>query len=236
MNIINNGREYKNDEFNNIIYKNEDVNKNEKNIKLEISKVDSSLYVPKLLMIRLNRRNNLKNFSIFFFLFNLLLLGLGILYIDASSHTRRYISKGDDFWNFVFENKLKSKELVLIFSFTGIFEIFASSFNIMNGLVVMKHIFRGGLKIRLSFSIYTTMIIQIINFGFSFFIIIKYNLIINLNIFLLVLNGIHLLNTLIFFYYTRKIIVKEDDYMLSLNTLLKHKVDYFSEYERKLNN
>jgi len=235
MNVIENERENGDNEINNNDKPIIEDNDQPKNIKLDIKKVDPSIYMPKLLIVRLRRRLNIKYFSVIFFLYNIILLILGIFYIDASSNTRRYINNGDDFWNFYFENKIRNKELPLFFSFTGMLVIFSTSFNIMNGLVILKHIFKGGLKIRLSLAIYTTTIIQIINFGFSFYIIIKYSKAINLNILLLIINGFHLIITIVFFYYTRKIIVKEDDFMLSLSALLQHKKDYFNEYERKLN-
>ena len=136
-------------------------------IKLDMRKVDISVYMPKLLITRLVRREKLQNFSVMFFLYNIILLGLSITYLDSSSMTRRYISNGDDFWGFILENKLKPKEISLFFAFTGLLILFSSCFNIMNGIVILKHIFRGGLKIRLSFAIYTTLVIQIINASFE---------------------------------------------------------------------
>ena len=234
MNIHKNAEENNQDEINKIINENESDAK-PKNIKLHIKKVDPTVYLPKLLTSRLQRRENVKKFSIVFFLYNIILLILGIFYIDASFSTRKYIGNGDEFWNFVFENKMRPKELSLLFSFAGIFEILSTSFNIMNGLVILKHIFIGGLKIRLSFSIYTTTIFQVFNFGFSFFVIVRYGLVVNLNILLFILNFFHLLIAVAFFYYTRKIIRKEEDYMFPLKTLLQHKIEYFKEYEKKLN-
>ena len=225
---------------NNLEEKNKIINEHEqephlKNIKLDIRKVDPIVYLPKLLFARLKRRENVKAFSIVFFLYNIILLIIGILYIDASASTNKYIGNGDDFWNFVFDNKIRPKELSLLFSFAGIFVIFSISFNIMNGFVILNHIFKGGLKNRLSYSIYTTTVIQIVDFGFSFLLIVKYGLVVNLNILLFILNCFHLVITIVFFYYIRKIIVKEEDYMFPLKTLLQHKLDYFIEYEKKLN-
>lgn len=237
MNI--NGNVFKNndEQINEIIKQNESKeDTTTKNIKLDIKKVDQTIYLPKLLLTRLQRREKVKTFSIVFFLYNIVLLVLGVIYIDASSFTRKYIRNGDEFWNFVFENKKKPKELSLLCSFAGIFEILCCSFNIMNGLVILKHIFKGGLRIRLSFSIYSTTIIQVFNFGFSFFIIVNYGLVVNLNILLFLLNFFHLVIAIVFFYHTRKIIRKEEDYMLPLKTLILHKMDYFNEYKRKLNN
>lgn len=227
------------EEINKIIQENEQEPKQKQTnqkIKLDIKKTDQTVYLPKLLIARLKRRENVKGFSIVFFLYNLILLVIGIFYLDASASTRKYVGNGDEFWNFIFENKIRPKELSLLFAFTGVFVIFSCSFNIMNGLVILKHIFKGGIKIRLSYSIYTTTVIQSLNFGFAFFVIIKYALVVNLNIILLILNVFHLLITILFFYYTKKIIVKEEDYMSPLKTLLQHKLDYFNEYERKLNN
>ncbi len=235
MNIIQNEKENGEEQINNIDEENFENDNQTNYIKLDINKVDPSVFMPKLLIARLRRRMNIKYFSIVFFLYNIILLIIGIFYIDASSFTRKYINDADDYWNFYFENKIRNKEIPLVFSFTGILVIISTSFNIMNGLVILKHIFRGGLRTRLSFAIYTTTIIQAINFGFSFYIIIKYNQIINLNILLLILNGFHLVITIILFYFTKKIISKEDDFMLSLSVLNKHKIDYFNEYERKLN-
>jgi len=213
---------------------NEQLEKPE-NIKLDIKKVDPTVYLPKLLIARIKRRENIKGFSIVFFLYNIILLIIGIFYLDASATTRKYIRNGDDFWNFIFESKIRSKELSLLFAFTGVFVIFSTCFNIMNGIVILKHIFKGGLKVRLSFCIYATTVIQVFNFGLAFFIILSYRLVVILNILLIVLNLFHLLITIFFFYFTRKIIVKEEDYMSPLKTLLQHKLDYFREYEKKLN-
>lgn len=214
---------------------NNNNNQSPNNIKLNINKVDLSVYLPKLLHARLARREKLKYFSIVFFIYNLILIVLGIFYLDAGNTTREYISNGDEFWDFIQQNKVRPKELALFYSFTGLFSILSSCFNIMNGLVILKHIFRGGLKIRLSFATYTTLILQIINFSFSLYVLLKYKSVIFLDIFLIIFNSLHFFITVFYFYLTRKVIVKEDSYMLPFSTLNKHKLDYFEEYERKLN-
>jgi hypothetical protein len=205
-------------------------------INLDINKVDQSLYLPKILINRIKRRNKTKILSIFLFVYNLLLIIIGIIYIDASSNTRNYIGNGDEFWELFDELDLRPKEISLICAFTGMLVAVSSASNIVNGIVILKHIFRGGLKIRLTLCSYASLFLQILNLCFSFFILIKYRLTLFLNIFYFIVTVINLLLTGLMFYFIKKLVKIESDYMLSLDILMKHKLDYFNDYENRIRN
>jgi len=205
-------------------------------IKLDIKKVDQKVYLPKILYNRINRRTSTKILSIFFFIYNILLIALGIIYIQASSDTRNYIANGDDFWDFINQMNLKSKEISLVCAFTGMLIAVSSAFNLINGIVILKHIFRGGLKIRLTLCSYACLTLQILNFCFSFFIIVRYRLTLYLNVFYIGITISNLFLTGAIFYFIKKLVKIESDYMLPLEILMKHKFNYFEEYENKINN
>jgi hypothetical protein len=210
--------------------------KTNEQINLDINKVDQSLYLPKILSNRIKRRNKTKILSIFLFAYNILLIVIGIIYIEASSNTRNYIGNGDEFWKLFNDLNFKPKEISLICAFTGMLVSVSSAFNIVNGLVILKHIFRGGLKIRLTLCSYACLTIQILNFCFSFFLIIRYRLTLFLNIFYLALAVLNLSLTALMFYFIKKLVKIESDYMLSIDMLMKHKLDYFNDYENRIKN
>ena len=195
-------------------------------IKLDIKKVDQSVYLPKILSNRIIKRIQTKRLSIFFFIYNILLIVLGIIYIEASSDARNFIVNGDEFWEFVFEFNLRPKEISLICAFTGMLITVSSAFNIINGGVILKHIFRGGLKIRLTLSSYASLTLQILNFCFSFFIIVRYRLSLYLNVFYIGITICNVIITGVMFHLIKNLVEIESDYLLPLEMLMKHKLDF----------
>lgn len=203
-------------------------------IDLNIPNLNENLYLPRMLYLRLKHRENIKFFIAFYTVFNIFAIILGALYLDAAGNTKKYISNIIDFWDFYKINTLVRKEIPLMATFSGIFLLCLGVFNLMNMIVIIKHVFIGGLRIRLKILSYLYLIFQIILFAYSIFPIAKYQVIIVLNVILLILAFANLFFCIFFFMLLRRIFRKESRYMLPLNLLYYHKQEYLNDYINKI--
>lgn len=186
-------------------------------------------YVPKNLYLRLSRRVSAKYFLGYYFVVLFVMIILGILFLNAVYITRYYIINGDDFWE---EYSKKDFNLNLQFfnAFTGVFLICIAVFSIMNNILIMGHIYAGGLKKRLNYANYIFLFFQVVLFLYSFIVLCMFKLLIYLYIILFVFSFYNLLNAIIYFLLIRRCTMRENAFMLSIRRMEAHKQEYYNEY------
>ena len=197
----------------------------------KVEDFEEKVYLPKLLYMRLSRRENAKLFSLAYFMFNFTFLILGALFLDATWRTRNYVIDGIIFWKYFEAHKLGNKEIVYACTVSGILTLFIFAFNAMNYIVIFKHTYLGGLRNRLKFSQYVHLIIQSLFFIYSLVLIIKYQAVITLVPVLFVFCIINVVLCIILFRYLWKILKRETDYMMSLQVMNRHKLEYLHDYQ-----
>ncbi len=195
--------------------------------------IDSQLYLPRLLYLRMSRRNNLKGTSIICIFYNFFLLVIGFFLLDGAWTTRSYIGNGDAFWDIFKVKAIGDNEIQMYAAFSGIFAIFLSGFNWMNLGVILYHAHFGGLRIRLAFAHYIYLAMNALMFIWSIVPIAKFVDLITLFPAYLALNIGNLILTIVFIILSTKVVRKELEYMLPFELMRHHKDEYYQEYLTK---
>jgi hypothetical protein len=199
----------------------------------DLKEIDCQLYIPRLLYLRISRREMLKIVIYTSLIINIGLFILGFIFLDGVSNTRRYIYNGDQFWDISRVNNYKDNELQLFMSVIAIFTILASFFEIMNSSVIYYHAQYGGLTKRLVLTQLVNKVFQILILILSIISIIKFTNIIILFPIYLALAAVGEISSIFVFYFLRKVIRKELTYMLPYETMLIHKEEYYQEFLTK---
>jgi len=188
--------------------------------------------VPLILYLRLSRRNSVKYFIIYYFVFLLGMTVFGILFLNSVYVTRHYIVNPDKFWKQVLQhNYLLSLQKYC--AFTGIFLICLSAFLIMNNILVVVHVYYGGLQRRLQVANYIFIIFQSCLFVYSFIMLIMFKGLITLFPALFVFSIFNFLSAIIYFLLLRRSYRRENPFMLSIDRMERHKNEYYQEYLSK---
>jgi hypothetical protein len=196
--------------------------------------IDSQLYLPRLLYLRLNRRERLKGVTITCMVYNFFLLIIGFVFVDCIWDTRSYLGvTGDEFWETHKVNETNDGEVQLISAFTGILTLVSSFYNIMNLSVILYHTHNGGLLIRLKFAQWVYLVLNIIIFGYSIIPIALYSITVILFPIYIALMSINLIICVIFIILSTKVTRKELEYMLPISLMKTHKDEYYQEYLTK---
>jgi hypothetical protein len=187
--------------------------------------------VPKSLLSRMYyRQMSIIAVSSFMFL-SLMFAGIGVLFIISISNIHHYSAMHiTDFWNFYNENDIKAKEVPLTATFSGIFLIGVAVFNLMNFIVILKHLVRGGLKMRLSFFNYIVLILHIVLLGYSLIPFVKHMGMLWLNWAILILGGLGVINAIFLFYLLNRLIRIENPYLLPISMIKKHRQEFIDDY------
>jgi len=188
--------------------------------------------VPLILYLRLSRRNSVKYFIIYYFVLLLAILVFGILFLNSVYVTRHYIINPDKFW----EQTLKHSYLLNLqkyCAFTGIFLICLSVFLIMNNILVIVHVYYGGLQRRLQVANYIFIIFQSCLFLYSLIMVIMFKGLITLFPALFVFSVFNFISAIIYFLLLRRSYRRENPFMLSIDRMDRHKNEYYQEYLSK---
>lgn len=204
-----------------------------KNLDPENEQIDPQFYIPRLLYLRITRRNLLKLVSVTLIVANLIFLILGFIFIDAVYTTRKYIIGGNDFWDSFKVRNLGDGEIQYFCAFTGIFTLLTAAFNIMNQGVILKHAHFGGLRIRLAFYQWIHLIINVIMFIYSIIPLAKLTNLVKPFPAYLTLNIINFILSIVFIIFSTKLVRKEIPYMIAMKILLKHRDEYYYDFVKK---
>ena len=143
---------------------NSDINKK----KIKTPNPEEDDYLPKILNLRLEKRKSLNYFSLYFFILNILYIIFGILFFYATYVTRYFISDPDKFWSINMERPHLLK-LHRVTAAAGMFLFCSSIFSIMDNIVIVYHIIKGGLKRRLNYANYILFFLQVFSFIFCLY-------------------------------------------------------------------
>jgi hypothetical protein len=190
-------------------------------------------YIPKLLFLRMTRRAGLKNFSFVVLAFHFAFLILGFIFIDGIWNTRKYISNGNDYWDYFKIQSLSDKEVQYYCTFSGILCLLSSAFNIMNMIVIIVHTFNGGLRARLKFCQWIHFLMQLIIFIYSFIPLIRLQGIISLFPALFAVSVVNEIFAIVLFMLIRRVVRKELDFMLSIELMDVHEKEFREEYIKR---
>ena len=182
--------------------------------------------------LRLTRRYSARNFVLYYFFIIIIKLILGILFLNSVYVTRNYIINPDKFWDKTFKND-GLLNLQSYCAFTGIYLICNSIFSIMNNILITIHIYCGGLKRRLQYANIVFIIFQIVLFIYSLFTLIKFTSLISLFIILFIFSVFNLLTSIIYFILVKRVLRRENLYMLSIRRMESHASEYYQEYLQK---
>ena len=209
-------------------------NSNKDNKFEEVKTLKEEQYVPKNLYLRLSRRNSAKCFIIYYFFILAIMIVFGALFLHSVYLTRNYIVNGDVFWEKTFKNP-KMLRIQSFSAFTGVFLICVGVFSIMNNILVIGHIYAGGLKRRLQYASFVFLFFQIIVFLYSFVTIIMFTNLIVLYPIFFVFSFFNILNSFIYFLLVRRCVIRENLFMLSIRRMESHKEEFRQEYLSKNN-
>jgi hypothetical protein len=202
----------------------------------DMKKTDPEKFLPKLLMTRLHFRELTTVILAFYSLFSILYLTLGVVYIDSAFDSYKYSAyRIPEFWAKYNEGNIKNKEIQLLASFSGIFSICLAVFSFMCCAVMLKHILKGGLKMRLEAVNFVNIIVQSIMFGYSILPIARHPGFNLLNYILFPISAINIAATILLFVYIKRIVNSESEYLLSLGILYQHRREYWDDYLKKNN-
>jgi hypothetical protein len=199
----------------------------------DLKEIDCQLYIPRLLYLRITRRESLKIVTFASFILNLALFAIGFVFLDGVSNTRRYIYNGDHFWDVSRVNNYNDNEVQLFMSVIAIFTILSSFIEIMNNGVIFYHAQYGGLTKRFVLAQWVNKIFQILILILSIIVFIKFTNIIILFPIYLALAAVAEVSSIFVFFFLRKVIRKELIYMLPYETMLQHKEEYYQEFQTK---
>ena len=198
------------------------------------SNISPLVYLKKNLYLRLTRRYSAKIFVIYYFFIIVIKIILGILFLNAVYVTRNYIINPDKFWDKTFNND-SLLSLQSYCAFTGIYLICNSIFSIMNNILITIHIYYGGLKRRLQYANIVFIIFQIALFVYSIFTLVKFTNLISLFIILFIFSFFNILTSIIYFMLVKRVLRRENIYMLSIRRMESHALEYYQEYLQKEN-
>ena len=198
------------------------------------SNISPLVYMKKNLYLRLTRRYSAKIFVIYYFFIIVIKIILGILFLNAVYVTRNYIINPDKFWDKTFNND-SLLSLQSYCAFTGIYLICNSIFSIMNNILITIHIYYGGLKRRLQYANIVFIIFQIALFVYSIFTLVKFTNLISLFIILFIFSFFNILTSIIYFMLVKRVLRRENIYMLSIRRMESHALEYYQEYLQKEN-
>jgi hypothetical protein len=189
--------------------------------------------VPRMLLDRLYYRQLALIGVIIFIILSMGYIAIGVLFIDSVSNVYKYTAMSiTEFWNFYQDNGIKSKEVPLVATFSGIFLICVAGFNFMNFAVIIKHLLKGGLRTRLSFFNYTVLIMHIALLGYSLIPFLKHGGMLFLNWAILILGGLGILNACFLFYLIIRLTRIENPYLVPISIMKKHRQEFVDEYEK----
>ena len=198
------------------------------------SNISPLVYLKKNLYLRLTRRYSARNFVLYYFFIIIIKIILGIVFLNSVYVTRHYIINPDKFWEKTFKND-SLLNLQSYCAFTGIYLICNSIFSIMNNILITIHIYYGGLKRRLQYANIVFIIFQIVLFIYSLFTLIKFTSLISLFIILFIFSVFNLLTSIIYFILVKRVLRRENLYMLSIRRMESHALEYYQEYLQKEN-
>ena len=181
---------------------------------------------------KLLRRYNVKNFVIYYFFIIIIKVILGIVFLNAVYVTRNYIINPDKFWDKTFNND-SLLNLQSYCGFTGIYLICNSIFLIINNFLITFQIYCGGLKRKLLYANIVFIIFQITLFVYSVFTLVKFTNLISLFIILFIFSFFNILTSIIYFMLVKRVLRRENLYMLSIRRMESHASEYYQEYLQK---
>ena len=199
----------------------------------EDKEVDSHLYIPRLLYLRMTRRKILRYLSILSFLINSSLFILGFIFLDCVYNTRSYIPNGDYFWDAFQVKNLSSNQIQIYCSFTAVYTILSSFFLNMNNVVIFYHAHFGGLRKRLTLAKWINKLLQAVLFIYSIIPIVVFSNILILFPIYIALNGLAEVISVFIFILCGKVFRKELVHMLPYELMVHHKDEYYQEYLTK---
>ena len=200
----------------------------------KVTALKEEQYVPKNLYLRLSRRHSAKYFIIFYFFLLVVMIILGALFLHSVYLTRNYIVNGDVFWEKPFQNP-KMLRIQSFSAFTGVFLICVGVFSIMNNILVIGHIYAGGLKRRLQYASFVFLFFQVIVFLYAFVTLIMFTNLIVLYPIFFTFSFFNVLNSVIYFLLVRRCVIRENLFMLSIRRMESHKEEFRQEYLSKNN-
>jgi hypothetical protein len=199
----------------------------------EIKEIDSQLYIPRLLYLRLTRREVLKTMSIISLFTNVAIFILGFIFLDSVYFTRNYIGQGDTFWDKFQVNGFQNNQIQTVCAFTSIYTILTSFLIITNDIVTFYHAHFGGLRKRLVLARWFNKVLQTLMFIYSIIAIAALKSIIVLFPIFIAFCVAGEISSLIIFIVSGKVTRKELDYMLPLQLMQLHKEEYYQDYLKK---
>ena len=103
----------------------------------------------------------------------------------------------------------------------------------MNNILVVVHVYYGGLQRRLQVANYIFIIFQSCLFVYSFIMLIMFKGLITLFPALFVFSIFNFLSAIIYFLLLRRSYRRENPFMLSIDRMERHKNEYYQEYLSK---
>jgi hypothetical protein len=197
------------------------------------TEIDCQLYIPRLLHLRLTRREILKTLCWLNIFINISLFIFGFIFLDTIWNTRSYIYNGNEFWDSFKVKDLKENQIQLHCSFAAIITISSSFFIEINNIVLLYHAHYGGLKIRIKLAQWTNKILQGVLFIYSIIPVATFNSILIIFPVYFAFSLLAEISSIFIFILCGKVFRKELDYMLPLEVLYKHKEEYYQEYLTK---
>lgn len=191
-------------------------------------------YLPKILMLRLKRRDLMQIFLIIYSIINIHLFIECGLFFHAAFNTNKYVTNGDEFWDLYRVQKLRNKEIPYICGFAGTVCASVGVLNWMNTIVCYRHMLKGGLKTRIVFMNYFHIAINTLLLICSAIPIGKYGRVVRLFPPFIILGVFNLIVVYFFFWLNRRVLKRESPFMLPMKIMMQHREEYFKEYCERL--
>lgn len=190
--------------------------------------------IPRTLLSRMLYRH-LSLITIYIFIvLSFFYIGIGVLFLDSVLNVNRYSAMTIiEFWDFSVTNGIKSKEVPLTATFSGIFLICLAVFNLMNFGVIIKHLVRGGLRARLKFFNNMILVLHIMLVGYSLFPFIKHGGMLFLNWAILILGGLGFILSIFLFIFLVKLTNIENMYLVPISVMKRHKQEFIDDYVKQ---
>ncbi len=196
--------------------------------------IDSQLYLPRLLYLRLERREKLKAITALCFIFDIALVIISIVFLDSVRQTRSYLGvDSDEFWSTFKVEGIEQGNLQLYLNFSGFFTLVVAFFNIMNltNILFLSHY--GGLKNRLKLAWIFHFIINTAVFINSVIFVVMFKFLVILIPIYTAIAFVNLLLMIVLIVICTKTIRKELEFMLPVDLMRDHKVEYYMDYITK---
>lgn len=203
---------------------------NETNQKEKEKEIDCQLYIPRLLHLRLTRREILKTICWLNIFINLSLFIFGFIFLDVIWNTRSYVNNGNNFWDSFKVRDLHDNQIQLHCSFASIITIASSFFIEINNIVILYHAHYGGLQMRLKLAQWVNKSLQLVLFIYSIIPVATFKSILIIFPVFFVFSFVGEISSILIFILCGKVIRKELEYMLPLELLYIHKEEYYQEY------